>query len=240
MFMQNKKLFFLSGGVIVLFLGMTIYILFSPKPSANTGKLVPVPTLYPTAYPKIIKKFDPSQLSLTPDESVRLLPEQKQTFRISFPSSTDTRYFTMQLTQAVVPEETTSVAPITIVRDTDTNTFIVTMLSPVVSSTVYRLNIVNSQTNDIIYQAKYISQDLLPTPIPTNNEALKQYLPYETNQFLLSYNTSRNVYVFNLKIVVNDPSDLENQFQKAKEAAEAFIQSKGVDPASLVIEWRRS
>ncbi len=74
----------------------------------------------------------------------------------------------------------------------------------------------------------------------TNNKALSSYLPFETKNYILSYLADKNLYVFNFKFDLNSPESASLQFEKAKQDATAFIKSKGIDPASLTIEWRQN
>lgn len=77
----------------------------------------------------------------------------------------------------------------------------------------------------------------IPTRAPNNNLSLQQYLPYETSNFLLEYDPARNTYLFHFKFRNNTGVSLPDQFDKAKQDAINFIQSKGIDVNSLAIEW---
>lgn len=107
-------------------------------------------------------------------------------------------------------------------------------------TTQYSLQIVDSTTESLIFSAVYVSSEILPTPIQTNNSKLIPYLPYETSNFKLEYFPERNIYIFHFIDDESLPTDLSEQFAKAKADAIKFIESKGIDLKTIMIEWRSS
>lgn len=120
------------------------------------------------------------------------------------------------------------------------NVLAVKTLDPIQQLSDYTLTITNTDTGEELYSGIYPANELTPTPIASNNPVLERYLPYETTNYALNYLPEKNIYVFDFIYDPNSPDTIEKQFDDAKAAAINFIESKGIDINSIVIEWRHS
>ena len=125
-------------------------------------------------------------------------------------------------------------------RVEDGNTLIVSMGENVESYSVYTLSLTNKEDGRLLVDASYNSalQDM--TPVPANNLDLTPFLPHETPSYKLSYLEDRNLYIFNFKFDPSIPGPIIDQYETAKKEAEEYIRSVGVDPGTIVIEWKHS
>jgi len=106
--------------------------------------------------------------------------------------------------------------------------------------TDYQLDFLNTKTNAVFYQAHYISSNPEPTAIPSNNNSLKNFLPYNATNFILEYNSALNLYVFHFIYNPSSADSIDVQLNNAKQDAINFIKSKGIDPNSIVIQYKSS
>jgi hypothetical protein len=113
--------------------------------------------------------------------------------------------------------------------------------NPIVPHTTYLLQMTTLTDNKVVLNLTYSSQlAASPTPVQNNNDALIPYLPHETDNYKLSYFAAQNMYVFNFKYDSSSDLNIIDQFNQAKQDAINFIQSKGIDINSIVIDWRSS
>ena len=104
----------------------------------------------------------------------------------------------------------------------------------------YKLEILSKKNGEVVFSRTYLSTDILPTPVAVNNKSLVPYLPYETTNFSLEYLKDQNRYIFHFVYNADSDVPIDNQLEQAKTDAAAFINSKGIDINTLVIEWRNS
>lgn len=102
----------------------------------------------------------------------------------------------------------------------------------------YRIIITNKQNNAVLTSLSYLSSLEEPSPVPTNNVELRNYLPHREKNYSLVYLPYSNLYVFHFAVDPENNQDLETQFNRAKQDAIEFIRSKNIAPESVIIEWR--
>lgn len=209
-----------------------------PKPNNKTNNNVPfsLPKETPTV------SFNPQEIRVTsiqPPLNTALKPDQTQLFQITFNKPINMQQIQVSLNQKNVTNDN---PPELINFDSDIkeNDLFITLKEPIIGYGDYEITIIDVNTNTQIFKASYLSDKSEPTPAPNNNPNLIPFLPYETASYKLSYNKSRNIYVFNFKYNPNSTDNLDAQYEKAKQDAKNYIQSKGVEPSSVIIEWRYS
>ena len=104
----------------------------------------------------------------------------------------------------------------------------------------YTLTILNSDKSIVLASAIYHSGNSLPTRVVSNNPSLAVFLPHDESSFSLIFLPEKNLYVFHFKYNRAIPGSLNDQYEKAKQNALIFIKSKGIDPASVIVDFRRS
>lgn len=236
--MKNKLILPLLTIGIVLLVTIPLFILFV-RPSSQ--ELVPVEFgPIPTQFqPQISPYTGLKQLvSADPAQDVILFPGEKYDFTFVFTSPLPQNIFVSLHSLEIGGTDEKETVPFTSRISPDRKTITLTPNKEINPSQQIILSIADEKT--IIFSTTYASERIRITPAPSNNPELKQYLPYETETYILSFSTRRSSYIFNLKLIENSPNSLEEQYQSAKSQAEAFIQSKGIDIDSLSIEWRRS
>lgn len=119
-------------------------------------------------------------------------------------------------------------------------TLILTFNTPTTPSTLYTLTLTDKNTNNQLFRAQYLTNAPTPSPVPSNNPTLANYLPYDTTNYTLTYSSAQNIYIFDFKYNPVSSTPLTAQYDQAKSDAIDFIKSKGVDPTSVVVDWRHS
>ena len=233
-FSFKTTLFFLLG---FIFVGIFVILLFrknlEPKTTTTT---VPKPLV---AINKGLTQENFVVINLSPDGSTILAPHTKQEFSITFSNTVKLRLVTITLSLNLENNEVRSI-PISTTLSTDKKTIRILPIDPIQPDSDYNLSVKNATTGKTILAKAYISDVSMPTPVPSNNLSLAKYLPYQTKNFLLEYVPSLNVYLFHFLIDASSTDDLTTQFNKAKNDATDYIKSKGIDPSTLVIEWKNS
>lgn len=207
----------------------------SKKPTApQVSEVTPTPT-------HILKTKDVTIVKITPEKTSILKPGEKQTFSIEFEKPISLDLFRVDATQKRV---TTDEPPKAISFQREL-TSISKSLSIILRESIlplseYTISLTNKKTNETIFEISYLSGELEPTPVQTNNLNLIPFLPYETANYRLIYNKEKNTYIFNFKYNPDSLENLEIQYQNAKQDAIKFIESKGIDVSTIVIKWRYS
>lgn len=174
-------------------------------------------------------------------EDKSILPAGSQgVFTISFSAPVQANFVGIKLTatNTAVNNPSPTTEPTTFTLSNSNQTLTLTTKDPIGAYTNYELTIQSS--GNTLLDAHYSTGPTQPSPAPSNNPSLQQYLPFETANYRLSYLPSRNTYVFNFIYNPDSSLTLPEQFDQAKADAAAFIQSKGIDPNSITIEWRHS
>lgn len=122
----------------------------------------------------------------------------------------------------------------------DDMTAVVTTSAPIETYGQYLLDVYFEDAPTALYSTSYYSALQDPVVVPVNDLTLAEFLPHETESYKLSYLPSTNTYIFNFKFNPDIPGAALDQYNAAKSAAESYIRSVGVDPESIVIEWRHS
>lgn len=220
---------------IPLFFIIFRLLFFSPSAKNVQTPVLPIPTAISSRITPYIHKL--TLLSSTPSLSSLLPVGKSQTFSLTFSDLPENIHASITAAPISSPYDT-SIVQSTVSTTTGHKTIQFITTSTLLPSTIY--TIIISSENTVIFSQPYITERAEITKAPANNSDLKIYLPYETDTYRLSFNQQRNAYIFNFKIVESDPSDIQTQFEKAKSDASAFINSKGVDINSIVIDWRHS
>lgn len=235
--MRDKKIliFIITLTVFILVL-IGIIIAFNARTSSNQPG---TQAIFPTPVPLIYKSTTVE--SVVPPISSVLLAGQKQTFSVNFNTQVSTGSFKILLTSKAFSDsaEKEVSIPFTTSITSSGKTLAIQTTNNILPSHSYALIILDSK-NRTLLSASYSSGNVEISTAPGNNPELKQYLPYETSTYKLTYNERRNTYIFNLKINSNSQESLIQQFENAKKQAEDFIKSKGIDINSIVIDWRHS
>lgn len=214
----KKIIFLIIGIILVLFLALVAF--FWNQSQQNPQSLEPQITrtipneatfLRVNELPTFVIEFN--QLKSLDDIEIRLSKKEIQTDKggdLNFKTSFDLNNQTLTISG----EE---------------------LVSPL---TEYQIEIKNKKTNQLIDSLIFMSTEPIATPVPSNNQSLERFLPIETGSYKLSFNPDLNIYSFSFKYDPNSSETAEEQFNKARDEATRFIQSKGIDINSIVIEWR--
>ena len=202
--------------------------------SLQTGQknTVPVtPTLTPNA--AVTKVF--------PDEPETLTAGIPHTFLIYFNKNISIKAleFTLSYIDVTQDSPTTITAKVSLSQVSPTEVLVKTE-DPIQERSEYNLTVDNPQTSEVLSSTTYLSGDIQPTKVPTNNLKLKDFLPYDTTSYTLEYVPGQNIYIFHFKFDPTNQEDITQQLQDAKSQAIQFIESKGVDINSIVIDYRSS
>ena len=235
--MKNKTtLFFIVVGLLLL--GIIIALIFLSFQPQKEAKPVVNPTPFPS--PTLI----PVTLTLekiTPDDATTLPAGKPFAFTISFTTPIELNQIDFTLTYTDDFAQNPSPIPVKIIpQKIDQRTISLQTTDPIQPAKEYALTIVNATTNDVLSSTSYPSERPLPTKVPTNNLTLASFLPYETDLYSLIYLENRNIYVFRFKYNADSSVSSDEQFNAAKADAVKFIESKGIDLKTIVIEWRSS
>ena len=226
--MNKKILFFLCAfAAVFLFIGVVLFTLGTqPKTDQQTSG----PSTEDNMLPQSI-----SLVSVSPIQNSVLVSGKKQIFTITFNNQPKNITTTLERTDV-----TNTSKPVTasFTLSEKGNALVLTTTGPIVPDSIYTLNVLYQ--NIPLMSLSYTTTNLLPSPVKQNNEALKKYLPYNTASYSLRFDQNRNIYLFNF---IYDPSkndSLDVQYEQAKQDATDFIESKGIDIDSVIIEWNYS
>jgi hypothetical protein len=175
--------------------------------------------------------------TLNPIESQILTPGQIQTFTITFTKPVAFNKYSLSVTKSA-PRTTEQKVDFT--SSFGDRSLQITLTEVIQPTTTYTITLQEKGSSNILFSVFYNSGN---PPLPTiaqNNTQLQQYLPYETDSYILSYLPSRNIYIFNFKYDSTLSGGINDQYESAKKAAIEFITSKGININSIVIEWRHS
>lgn len=223
--LRHRLFFWFISILLVILVGGTIFSLLNPQET----QLTPIPTENRTTTVQ-------NSISISPAISTTLSPNSKPQFILVFPTAIKGSDIKIKGTVNDIPP-TGDASPMSFSQEfVGNNQAILTPLQPIAPSSVYTITILNSQ-NTTVFSVQYVSADISPTPVPKNNLSLILYLPYETKTFKLSYDKPQNIYVFSFNFDENSSDTLDVQFEKAKQEAITYIQNKGVDIDSIVINW---
>lgn len=174
---------------------------------------------------------------ITPAANFALVPDQNQTFNLIFNKPVDLDSLVIELSQTDGVTGEVKAVNFSVAKVSDMVVDVLTT-NPIEPVSRYDLVIKDKNTGRKIEKVSYLSDDILATPIPSNNPSLRNYLPRETSSYQLRFDEKRNLYVFNFIFNPNSNETVEEQYNRAKNEATGFIQSVGVDVNSIVIEWR--
>lgn len=235
---QSRYLWFYVP-ISVLLVSVIIFLIVVLTSQTSLQQPAPSPT--PAGTIGTIHNRFRQVLRISPEEYELLTPEKQQRFSVVFTEAINPQTIRVKLRQSsfLDPLKREDVQTTTDYI-ASTKTLYIRTIPTIVPQSTYDLTITERGNGNILLQARYHSPQLLPTPVPSINNTLKPYLPHETETYRLVYNQLRNVYVFNLKLDAASADNFDTQFQKAKTEAIQFIQSKGIDPNTLMIEYRRS
>lgn len=171
--------------------------------------------------------------SLLPAAGATLTPGNTLIFRVTFRNTVSKNEMVATLTKRSPGKENVTVPTNMLASE---NSISIQADEKVEQGMFYSLELATT-AGRIILSADYSSPSITPTPLPSNNAQLKEYLPYDTPNFLLDYNKSRNLYIMHFKFRSSDPGTIEQQFEKAKREAQEFIASKNIQVNTVEIEY---
>lgn len=234
--LKNKTII-VTGIIMLIILGISLYLLYIPK---RGGHLSPPPPPTPTVKNKSLNTSVINNVS--PAQSQLLTPGNTQTFTVFLGKALYMDQIKITLKGYDYTQNDTT--PVDIPFDanfTSNNIITIRTKGPIAPHMTYSLTIVTTSDNRPILDLSYSSKSSAGiTPVSSNNTALATYLPYETDAYKLSYLPSKNVYIFNFKYNPNSGVSIGDQFAAAQQDATRFIQSKGIDINSIVIEWKNN
>lgn len=225
---HQVTLLFTGAFLAVIVLLTIIFISFNESNNETSNQKINTPSPIPQATKE-------NGFTITPDVAMPLQPGTKQTFTIITPNTMQNAEISIMRKDITkdLPLETTAFTEIT-----KGNKHIISLLNPVLPYSSYTVSLQNKAK--IVFSANYLSDTPKPTPIKNNNNALVPFLPHETNSYTLRFNKEQNVYIFNFKYDTASSETLDQQYENAKTAAIEFIKSKGIDPTTIVVDWRYS
>lgn len=176
---------------------------------------------------------------ISPDKGTSLEPNKRQTFTFTFirPVNPNTIKVNLQEKNISLNSKYTNVLFTQKYTNNDT-ALLVTLNENVLSFHDYDLSLVDNTSQTTVFDAAYLGGLLSPTPFPKNNLSLVKFLPLQKSSYLFYYSRSLNAYVF--IFLYNDKSSqpADVQYQIATDDLTKFIQSKGIDPATLSIYYK--
>lgn len=221
--------------ILLLILGIIVLaIVSSTQPQeSNTN---PTPSGDAVSDRENPKKYaGPLQITTyTPTEDTPLLPGEVAQFLFQFSSPIEEQDLFINITQNNLSNNTTTIEFTSELDVSKTSLLIKTL--PIEPASEYTIQIVYEGTK--IFEIGYISDRETPNAAPSNNFDLIPYLPYETSTYSLAFFPETNKYNFSFKYDPNSSESTQEQFERAKREATAFIESKGVGINSIVIDWK--
>lgn len=177
---------------------------------------------------------------VVPNQATPLQPGSKQTFSLEFHKAVKAGSIQVRLKRGdITTNQAEEDVNLTLIPTPDGKSLVIETIQPILPLNEYHL-LLSNKSGKLVFEARYLSEKPLISPVQSNNLQLSQYLPYETTTYRLIYLQSENIYVFNFKFNPDSQSDLETQFQQAKQEAIKFIKSKDIKLEGLVIDWRYS
>jgi hypothetical protein len=239
--MENNNMLKKSYSLIIIpiFVFITIVIIIIYRANIDNHSTSNTSVVFPTPVPLLYKSAEVKNIE--PNYSQALVAGKIAVFTVTFSESVLNQGINILLQEKALgtKDETAMSVPLTQTLQSKGSQIAISTVEPIEALKSYTL-IITNRSNKTLLSATYSSSSIVITPVPSNNLELKKYLPYETSMYKLTYNKTRNEYVFNFKINPTSSQDLQSQFNSAKQQAEDFIKSKGIDINSIVIDWRHS
>jgi hypothetical protein len=228
--------FSIIGIFVVVVVGLLVFININTQDSIMEN---PSDTIFPTAVPLGYSSADVTAVS--PSYSSLLTPGEKEIFTVSFSTSVQEKTLKILLSKKKYDDTSESIVSVPIATELldKGKSLLISMQEEVEIYHEYSLTIIDGN-NKTLTSTTYLTSNVVISRAPSNNPTLQQYLPHETASYILSYNERRNTYIFNFKVDPSSTLGFSEQFESAKQQAEEFIQSRGIDINSIVIEWRHS
>lgn len=232
-FKTIKKRLFISIGLPLLFVTIALIFLSILNNPQKQPKVIRVPTPTPfTQNNNIIYNRNITDNTI-------ITPNRTQTFIVYFDNKINISSMIISLSKNSIYQDAAPVeVEVKSKVNEKNNSLEITTLELVSPASEYKLVLKDKATGEILYSKIFLSDKLIPTRVPSNNLSLATFLPYETNSFKLSYFEEANIYIFNFLYDPNSPIDIDEQLKNAKTQALEFIKSKGIDPNTVVIEWK--
>lgn len=216
--------------LVAVVFGIVLVVVESNKQERSNSQITPTPGITSISIDKII-----------PDEPQTLTAGIPHTFLIYFNKDIPLGRYEFDLSYADITQDSPQRIPVQkTISLFAPNVVSIKTLSPINEKSEYYLTVIDTQSNTTISSSSYLSGNIEPTPLPSNNQTLKQFLPHETDTYLLEYSGTKNLYIFHFKYDPTNDDDIDTQLQDAKNEAIQYIQSKNVDINSIVIEYRSS
>lgn len=238
--MENRRLriLFLSLIFVIIALISGLILYFNVNKNNQTED-ISSDTIFPTRVPVMYKS--PTIVSNTPLFTEALLPGKNQIFTIVFNESIADKKIKILLTKLPTgePEENSMSVEISSEVKDKGKTLLVQTQEQIQPFHEYSL-IILDKNNETLISITYISGNIEITKAEQNNLDLRGFLPRETPNYKLTYNEESNTYIFNFKYNAQSDVPIQTQYETAKQQAEEFIRSSGIDLNSIVIEWRHS
>lgn len=230
-FLKNKKVLFLVIFLIVILLVLVVLRLVqTPKDFS--------PIAEPTS--SINLKSPIEIISIDPLEAELLIPERRQKFKVIVePLESVNNIKVLVLRRRVQFEDQFKEVKVNVLKDPVSGTINLSPEEDITPISEYSIFLSRVDNNANIKTLHY-SSDKAPLIKIVNDLRLKQFLPYETNSFKLTFSEQRNIYIFSFKADPKSVQSIEVQYEKAKNEALKFIQEKGLDINLITIEWRYS
>lgn len=222
-----KKLIHIAGVFVSLVLLTALFLLVSslkkspPQQQPSTQK-VPRDTTT-----QLVKE-------VTPDPFQALVPMQNQTFIITLDPALDPNKTQAKLTLSP-PSNAAEKTEVPLIISRQANKLMLTTTNPIQPVSTYTLTLL--LRGQVILRESFLSSSISPTPLPTNNNTLSQYLPHETRIYLLEYDRDQNVYLMHFKYDASSPDSFTDQFEKAKKSANEYIEGKNIDTSTVTVKY---
>jgi hypothetical protein len=171
---------------------------------------------------------------VSPPPTQTLVAGQLQKFTVTLDASVDVGKLRINIVSSP-PSDISSQSPVPFTKGFSGRKLEISTTQTTLPVTTYTITL--AYNDKVILQQSYLSSPEAPTPVANNNVSLSQFLPYETLNYLLEYNKGRNIYIVHVRYDPNSKKDLTTQFNDAKSNANNFIESRGVDLKSIVIEY---
>lgn len=227
--MNSKKLFYIIGFGTVIILAIVIIVIGI----INASNSETISSRNHSSSQNQQNTID--LITIIPEKNSQLQSGQKQSFNAGFNSAPDSLNITVSRID-VVSNQTENDLPFKkAIQDTKIK---ITLDEEIKPYSEYTLSFFEG--NRLIASVPYTSTNQLPTRVQNNNNELQEYLPYETHSYSLKYDPQANMYIFSFIYNPNSPTTLQQQFEAAKQDATSFIESKGIDIDSVIIEWNYS
>lgn len=171
---------------------------------------------------------------ITPSEVTQLTAGDSLIFNVSINPFDQNSIPTFSLTKTPLSDNQTINVPINV--STTQNGVIVTSTENIEPLTLYTLLFSDSYGN-VFMEKQFASGPQNPPQATENNQGLRNFLPYDAQNYMLEYVEDTNTYVVHFRFNINAPGTIEEQFNQARIDANSYIQSLGFDPNTLTIEY---